>query len=209
MDWDVHHGDGTQEIFYESDEVMFMSVHRYENQAFFPHKECGNYDYVGDKKGEGYNVNVAWNTTLTQDDPTDIGTKEYTYLFENLLFGIIKEYDPQLIIVSAGFDSALGDPLGMQQVEHNTYHWLSQNLQRICPKILMVLEGGYNMDTLVSCATISVKALMGHKNDFLKGDVSEEDLVPEALKAMKLTAAAHAKYWKSAKEFCDKHNVDY
>jgi histone deacetylase 6 len=69
LDWDVHHGDGTQEIFYETDEVLYISVHRFENKKFFPYKECANYDYVGEKKGEGYSVNVAWNTTGEEDTP--------------------------------------------------------------------------------------------------------------------------------------------
>jgi acetoin utilization deacetylase AcuC-like enzyme len=150
LDWDVHHGDGTQDLFYESDDVLFMSVHRFENQKYFPYKPTAGHEYVGSGKGEGYNVNVAWSTTEDKNDESKVGTKEYKYLFENLLFGIIQEYDPQLLILSAGFDSAKGDPLGKQQVEHETYHWLCENLQKICPKILMVLEGGYNMETLVS-----------------------------------------------------------
>ena len=172
VDWDVHHGDGTQDIFYETNEVLYISAHRYENQMFFPYKQASDYYNVGEKNGEGFNVNVPWNTTEYEDDESEVGSKEYKYLFENLLFGIIKEYDPQLIIISAGFDSAKGDPLGQQQVEHETYHWLSENLQRICPKILMLLEGGYWMDTLAKCATISVKALMGYKQDFIFESVS-------------------------------------
>jgi histone deacetylase 6 len=112
------------------------------------------------------------------------------------------------LIISAGFDSAKGDPLGMQEVQHETYHWLSQNCQRICPKILMVLEGGYSMETLVSCATNSVKALMGYKMDFLYEDIQVDELVTEAVEAIKLTAKAHEKYWKTAKELCSKLNID-
>lgn len=208
LDWDVHHGDGTQEMFYDTNEVLFISVHRYENQAFYPYKEISSHEYIGEKEGEGFNINVAWNTTEKEEDESKVGTKEYKYLFENLLFGIIQEYDPQLLIISAGFDSALGDPLGKQQVAHDTYHWLSENLQRICPKILMILEGGYNMDTLVNCATISVKALMGYKKDFLFTDVTEDDLIPEALDCMKKTAEVHSKYWKSAKKFCDRFSTE-
>jgi acetoin utilization deacetylase AcuC-like enzyme len=68
----------------------------------------------------------------------------------------------------------------------------------------MVLEGGYNMETLVSCATISVKALMGYRNDFLFSDVTKDNLVPKAFDCIMETAQAHKKYWKAAQEFCDK-----
>ncbi|CAI2367400.1 unnamed protein product [Moneuplotes crassus] len=140
LDWDVHHGDGTQEIFYESSKVFFMSVHRWENGKYFPYKDCSNYTYLGSKQGEGFNLNVPWNTTEEEDDLSEIGTKEYQFLFENLLFGIMAEFDPELIIVSAGFDSAKGDPLGLQQVDHEFYSWLCVNLQKICPKIVMVIR---------------------------------------------------------------------
>ena len=208
VDWDVHHGDGTQDIFYDTNEVLYLSVHRYENQNFFPYKQASNYDYVGEKDGEGFNVNVPWNTTEYEDDESEVSGKEYKYLFENLLFGIIKEYDPQLIIISAGFDSAKGDILGQQQVEHETYHWLSENLQRICPKILMLLEGGYSMDGLAKWAAISVRALMGYNSDFIFGSITAKDVIPEALEWMKNTAKAHSKYWKSAREFLEKLELE-
>jgi acetoin utilization deacetylase AcuC-like enzyme len=124
LDWDVHHGDGTQDLFYETDDVLFISVHRFENQKYFPYKETAGHEFIGSGNGEGFNVNVAWSTTETKEDESKVGTNEYKFLFENLLFGIIREFDPQLLILSAGFDSAKGDPLGKQQVEHNTYHWL-------------------------------------------------------------------------------------
>ena len=162
------------------------------------------WDYIGEDSGKGYNINVAWNTVEEEDDETQVSDKEYKFLFENLLFGIIKEYDPQLLIISAGFDSGKGDPLGKQQVRHEMYHWLSENWQRICPKILMVLEGGYNMDTLANCAAYSIKALMGYQNDFAFSDIEKHDILPEAFDCIMNTAKAHSKHWKTALDFIEK-----
>lgn len=205
FDWDVHHGDGTQDIFYETDEVLFISIHRHEHGKFYPWKEESACTYIGKDKGEGYNINVAWNTVEKEADETLTSEKEYKFLCENLLFGIVKEYDPELIIISAGYDSGKGDPLGKQQVKHEAYHWMAGNLQRICPKILLLLEGGYNMETLAICATYSVQALMGYGTNCTLEEVTKEDVLKDNFDCILNTAKAHAPYWKTAQEFVDKY----
>eukprot|EP00494_Astrolonche_serrata_P034389 UN34658 len=112
MDWDVHHGNGTQEIFYKDKDVMYMSIHRYENGHFFPLGKAGGSSQAGKGAGEGYNVNLPL--------PCDgLGDYHYVEGFERLFLPIIKERKPDLILVSAGFDSARGDPLGEEDVTQN------------------------------------------------------------------------------------------
>ena len=64
FDWDIHHGDGTQDIFYDSDQVLYMSLHRYDNMTFFPRREDSQVSYIGRDRGAGFNVNVAWQTGI-------------------------------------------------------------------------------------------------------------------------------------------------
>ena len=64
FDWDVHHGDGTQSAFYDTDQVMFMSLHRFDDQTFYPRREDSAPSFIGEGVGKGYNINVAWNTGL-------------------------------------------------------------------------------------------------------------------------------------------------
>ncbi len=109
FDWDVHVGDGTSQIFYEDDTVLYMSIHRFDNGAFYPGPE-GKYSKVGEGKGRGYNIHFPFNVEKSQKNL--IGDEDFIYACEKVFFPIIKEFEPDLIIISAGFDSALGDPLG-------------------------------------------------------------------------------------------------
>jgi acetoin utilization deacetylase AcuC-like enzyme len=119
FDWDIHQGDGTQTIFYDSKQVMLMSLHRCDNFTFYPKREDAVGSFIGKDEGLGYNVNVAWQTGLQADEAvrtnnqqSELGNKEYMYACETLLFPIARQFQPDLIIVSCGFDSAIHDTLG-------------------------------------------------------------------------------------------------
>ena len=86
FDWDIHHGDGTQNIFYESNRVFYMSLHRFDNMTFFPRREDSRSNYVGAGDGLGFNVNVAWETgkianeeVREDNERTELGCNEYRY----------------------------------------------------------------------------------------------------------------------------------
>ena len=123
FDWDIHHGDGTQSMFYDDKRLLYVSLHRRDNLTFYPNKvECGA-DYVGEGEAKGFNINVAWETGLEVDEfkrmsntVSDLGNQEYRYACDTLLFPIIEEFNPELIIVSCGFDSAIHDFLGWSNV---------------------------------------------------------------------------------------------
>lgn len=99
IDWDVHHGNGTQNIFYSSSQVLYFSIHRYQGGAFYPH--TGKEDEVGTEAGVGYNVNIPLNSIR-------LGDEQYIKAFEQIIIPITEEYEPDLIMVSAGFDCAQG-----------------------------------------------------------------------------------------------------
>ena len=111
--------------------VLYISIHRHENKKFFPEKDTGGYEFIGEGDGKYYNVNVAWNTTGTESGPNNISHEHYKFVFEKYILGIIEEFNPKLIIVSAGFDSAKGDKLGQQQVDIKFFPWATEQLKKL------------------------------------------------------------------------------
>jgi acetoin utilization deacetylase AcuC-like enzyme len=138
VDWDVHHGNGTQNSFYEDPRVLYFSTHRY--GFFYP--GTGSATEVGKGKGEGFNVNVPLSTGA--------GDAEYGTVFKTILKPIALEYQPQLILVSAGFDIHYDDPLGGMEVTEKGFSRMTQILLEIAEttaqgKLAIVLEGGYDV----------------------------------------------------------------
>jgi histone deacetylase 6 len=101
-DWDVHHGNGTQSIFLNEPDVLYFSVHRWHGGNFFPFLQNGGPTNVGVDKGEGFNVNVGWSRK-------GMGDAEYLAVWEKLLMPMARKFQPELVLVSAGFDAAVGD----------------------------------------------------------------------------------------------------
>ena len=131
-----------------------MSLHR--GNGFFPSRPDMGAKDVGIKSGRGFNVNIEWTKI-------GMGNREYRAACERVLFPIAKEYDPELIIVSCGFDSALHDQLGQMKVSPIMYYWMTKQLIEICPRVLVCQEGGYNTDYLGQHASGVVKALLGQE----------------------------------------------
>ena len=145
FDWDVHVGDGTSNIFWEDETVLYQSIHRFDNGGFYP-GPGGKHTKIGEGKGRGFNVHFPFNVEKSQK--TVIGDYDYIYACETIFFPMIREFQPDLIIISAGFDSALGDPLGQIGVTPVGYAYMTQGFRTICPKIVVALEGGYDLDAL-------------------------------------------------------------
>jgi histone deacetylase 6 len=99
VDWDVHHGNGTQRMFLNDPTVLYFSVHRYDHGRFFPHSLDGAPEAVGAGPGEGFTVNVAWNGP-------GMGDGEYLEAWRRVLMPIARAFEPDLVLVSAGFDGA-------------------------------------------------------------------------------------------------------
>ncbi|MGQ9638469.1 MAG: histone deacetylase family protein [Thermodesulfobacteriota bacterium] len=139
VDWDVHHGNGTQHSFYEDPRVLYFSTHRY--GFFYP--GTGSATEVGKGKGTGFTVNVPLSTGT--------GDSDYGNIFEKILRPIALEFQPQLILISAGFDIHFHDPLGGMRVTETGFARLTQILMEIAEttsqgKIVITLEGGYDVN---------------------------------------------------------------
>lgn len=128
FDWDVHMGDGSSSIFYEDDSILYISIHRWEQGRFYPSNDTGNADRVGEKAGEGFNINFPVNLEK-QSEP--ISDNDYIYACETVFFPIIREFQPDLIMISAGFDSAHEDQIGQFDVTPLGYAWITHGLRKI------------------------------------------------------------------------------
>lgn len=140
IDWDVHHGNGTQECFYEDASVLFFSVHQY---PFYP--GSGAASETGSGHGEGFTINVPMNSGA--------GIEDYREAFENVLKPAVEKFQPGLVIVSAGFDAHRSDPLASINLDDADYEELTREVKTIADefcggRIVSLLEGGYNMKVL-------------------------------------------------------------
>ncbi|KAG1972143.1 histone deacetylase 6 isoform X2 [Pimephales promelas] len=188
LDWDVHHGNGTQHIFEDDDSVLYISLHRYEDGTFFPNSEDANYDKVGQGKGRGYNVNIPWNGGK-------MGDPEYMAAFHHLVMPIAREFAPELVLVSAGFDAARGDPLGGYQVTPEGYaHFTHQLTGLAAGRVLVILEGGYNLTSISESMSMCTSMLLGDSPPLL-------DHLPPPKTSAAVTInnvlRAHAPFWSS------------
>lgn len=190
VDWDVHHGNGTQNSFYEDPRALYFSTHRW---GFYP--GTGAATDVGRGRGEGFTVNVPLSPGT--------GDAEYGILFEKLLKPIALEYQPQLILVSAGFDTHYNDPLGGMDVSERGFARMTQLLMEIADatcqgKLVLTLEGGYN----IAAQRRSVKAVFEELSQAMpldKTDLLEEEKAkyPGMEKFLLQLIGIHKRYWKN------------
>ncbi|XP_059812219.1 histone deacetylase 7-like isoform X5 [Hypanus sabinus] len=162
VDWDVHHGNGTQQVFYTDPSVLYISLHRHDDGNFFP--GSGASDEVGSGPGAGFNVNIAWTKSL---DPP-IGDAEYLAAFRTVVMPIAKEFDPDMVLVSSGFDAVEGHPpqLGGYNVSAKCFGYLTRQLMSLAGgKIVMALEGGHSLTAICDAAEACVSALLGKEMD--------------------------------------------
>ena len=171
LDWDVHHGNGTQDIFLNDSTVMFISLHRSDNGKFYP--KSGFVKEVGKRGGKGYTVNIPWPCR-------GLGDKEYVVAFETIVMPICEEFNPDLVFVSAGFDAALGDPLGGMKVTDAGYAYMTKKLMTLANgRVIIALEGGYNLTSISNASVACAKALLGASyKDILERNASGESETP-------------------------------
>lgn len=183
FDWDVHHGNGTQEAFYGDPRVLFVSLHQRDH-----YPGTGHVHEVGSGAGAGYTVNIPL--------PARAGDGAARLIFESVVEPLARAYRPQLLLVSCGFDSMIGDPLGGLRLSEDAYRWMASRLVALGREVSAVgpvcaLEGGYDPEALAR----AVKAtLQGLASD---ADVPalEQSVGPEEAAAVAATVGALAPYW--------------
>ncbi|XP_064474934.1 histone deacetylase 6-like [Ornithodoros turicata] len=154
FDWDVHHGNGTQEIFYNDNRVLYISLHRY-SLKIFPFSEIADAPNIGEGPGKGYNINIPWRKPAMKD-------ADYLAAMYQLLLPVASEFNPELVIISAGFDSAVGDFLGDCCVTPSCYGLMTSLLSNLAHgNVIVQLEGGYNVDQVAECLASCTSVLLG------------------------------------------------
>ena len=152
LDWDVHHGNGTEEIFAASAEVLYASIHQW---PFYP--GTGAAEYAGDGEGEGYTVNL----------PVGAGTGGGVFraLVEHVVVPIARRFEPALILISAGYDAHVDDPLASCTVDTESYGAMTAALRDVAAELevplLVCLEGGYSPAALAASTLATIEALNG------------------------------------------------
>ncbi|GBG30616.1 Histone deacetylase 5 [Hondaea fermentalgiana] len=156
VDWDVHHGNGTQTAFDKDPNVLVFSVHRWDLGRFYPGGPGGGPDHVGSGAGFGRNINIGWNGI------GPFGDAEYLAAWQHVLMPAARHFNPDIVLVSAGFDAALGDPLGGCAITPEGYGALLHELMSLAnARIILALEGGYSLQALSESHLVCAAVLMG------------------------------------------------
>ncbi|NWQ78488.1 HDA10 deacetylase, partial [Columbina picui] len=187
VDWDVHHGQGTQYIFEEDPSVLYFSWHRYEHQEFWPSLKESDYDAVGLGKGKGFNINLPWNKV-------GMGNSDYLAAFFHVLLPMAFEFDPELVLVSSGYDSGIGDPEGQMNATPEIFAHLTHFLMQLANgRLCVILEGGYHLKSLSESVCMTVKTLLGDPVPQITGEMAP---CLSAIESIQNVRAAHKPYWK-------------
>ncbi|OYW24418.1 MAG: histone deacetylase [Planctomycetales bacterium 12-60-4] len=153
VDWDVHHGNGTQDVFYERDDVYFFSSHR---SPFYPGTGAA------DETGTGAGLGATFNLPLAFGTPR----KDFLSRFERMLTDAAARCRPQLVLLSAGFDAHRDDPIGSLGLETEDFVRLTNCVQDVAReycggRVVSLLEGGYNVSALADCVAVHLEQLLG------------------------------------------------
>ncbi|XP_064380603.1 histone deacetylase 5 isoform X2 [Dromaius novaehollandiae] len=198
VDWDIHHGNGTQQAFYSDPDVLYISLHRYDNGNFFP--GSGAPEEVGSGMGVGYNINIAW--TGGVDPP--IGDVEYLTAFRTVVMPIATEFSPDVVLVSAGFDAVEGhlSPLGGYSVTAKCFGHLTKQLMKLAGgRVVLALEGGHDLTAICDASEACVSALLGLELEPLDPSLLQQKPNVNAVATLEKVIEIQSKHWGSVKRF--------
>ncbi|XP_056371396.1 histone deacetylase 6 [Oenanthe melanoleuca] len=184
LDWDVHHGNGTQEIFEEDPSVLYVSLHRHDG-SFFPGGPGGSPRRRGRGPGCGFTLNVGWGGPR-------VGDPEYLAALTRLVLPVALQFGPELVLVSAGFDAGRGDPLGGCLVSPQTFGLMTHLLGALAGgRLVLVLEGGYNLAVTAEGVGQCLGVLLGDPPSLPPPGSPQ----PAALRALSRTLRAQRGCW--------------
>ncbi len=178
FDMDVHHGNGTQDIFYSSKDVLFVSFHQH---PLYP--GTGSMDELGSDSGEGYTVNLPL--------PPGTTSGEYLYAFKEIVMPLAEQFKPELILVSAGYDTHASDPLGGFLLTEECYYSIGKALSETGKKLVFALEGGYSLGALPESVHATI---LGVKGDTYREEELKE--TAEVKNRLKRLIDLLSPYWK-------------
>ncbi|MBP1632300.1 MAG: putative deacetylase [Acidobacteria bacterium] len=178
VDWDVHHGNASQDMFYARRDILYISTHEF---PFYP--GSGWIDESGKDEGEGFNINIPL--------PAGTAGDAYEEAWTRLVVPVLEEMKPDWILVSAGFDGHADDPLANVCLREPDYGRMAWRLARLAPsRLVFFLEGGYELDAISSSVMVSLNGVAGEFPE-LTGDESP----PRARHMVQVSLAQAGKYW--------------
>ncbi len=188
VDWDLHHGNGTQNAFYSDARVLYFSTHQY---PYYP--GTGSLQEIGEGEGEGYTVNIPLSTGN--------GDEEYANLFRHILVPVAKSFQPDLILVSAGFDIHRGDPLGGMNVTETGFarlaHIILNLANETCEgRLVFTLEGGYNVEGEARAVVKIIHTLQGELPfDPKEIEAKEDAALKKVTPTIERIKSVYKSYW--------------
>ncbi len=191
IDFDDHHGNGTSEIFYEDPDIQYISFHEYDYENF----DLGHYGEIGFGKGKGTNINIP----LVETSP-DVS---YEQAMTEIMVPAVTAFNPDLIMVSAGYDAHYADPVGNMDIDSRTYWRFGSEISRLVDETksfgsVWVLEGGYNPFVIGPCIRASLEGLQGKPLPNLDDQIQREvhELIVESnTEIIQKVLETHRQYW--------------
>jgi acetoin utilization deacetylase AcuC-like enzyme len=185
LDWDIHHGNGTQNAFYDSQQVLYCSSHQY---PYYP--GSGAVEEVGSGSGRGFTINIPL--------PGGQGDTDYLFLYSKILQPVVAEFRPEFILVSAGYDIYFRDPLGAMEVTPAGFARLTALLKSLAAatcdgRLLLVLEGGYHIQGIADSVKQTIMALA---SPVLPDSAGSLHVTPQVQQIVDRVKKYHAAYWK-------------
>ncbi|KAI8641223.1 hypothetical protein BD408DRAFT_418598 [Parasitella parasitica] len=187
VDWDIHFGNGTQNIFSDDPNVLYISLHRFEDGSFYPSDLKGCASYTGHDKGLGKTVNIPWPCAGMTD-------ADYIYAFHEIVIPIAMEFNPEIVIVSAGFDAAINDPIGKCKVTPAGYGQMTHLLKGVANgKLAIALEGGYDLNSIAISALACMNVLLGEAPEPIQSTLFPQKQCVQTIETVKEIQRHH---WK-------------
>ncbi len=184
VDWDVHHGNGTSNTFDEDPGVLYFSTHQW---PFYP--GTGAVEETGGFSAAGRTINVGWSPGRSDAD--------HLAAFDELLLPVAREFAPDFVLVSCGFDAARGDLLGQQLLSPGGYAAMTSRLRSLAGgKVVLALEGGYALDAIAASAAACLRALLGDP----AGEPEAGKPSREALRVISAVRQAHRPFWPALRD---------
>lgn len=195
LDWDVHHGNGTESSFYDDPNVLFISLHQ---EYTFPTGR-GLVEHVGEGDGKGYNINIPL--------PAGTGNKGYLNILEQIVTPVADQFQPQLILISAGQDASKFDPLGRMIVDAEGYKQMTWIMKQLAEKhcngrLIAVHEGGYSTAYVPFCTLKIIEGLSGLDSKVTDPfpDVHKAPLYSNQKEAIDQVIKVHSEFWAVLRE---------
>lgn len=189
IDWDIHHGNGTQHSFYRDPNILYFSTHQY---PYYP--GTGALDEVGDMAGRGFTVNVPL--------PGGQGDRDFSYIFSELLAPLAHAYSPEFVLVSAGYDIYAHDPLGTMEVSPQGFYGLTRQVRRMAEelcggRLLLTLEGGYHVAGIAESVKQTLLGLLAGDAPGAAGDSCTEQgsVAPQTLAIVDKVKKIQSPFW--------------